>query len=355
VATRILVTGANGFAGRHLLGLLAAEEPGAEVHAWRRPGTPIVLPRPPRGAGARPDAEHDAEASPGAVAAATPPINWSIVDVLDRRSVRDAVAAAAPDQVYHLAGAAHVGDSWRDATGALDVNVLGTHRLLDALLAVGLRPRVLVTGSAMIYEPGEGPLTEECPVAATSPYALSKLAQERLGARAWEEDDIPVLLVRAFNHIGPGQDPSFFAPAFARQLAAIERGLAPPVLRVGNLEARRDLTDVRDTVRAYHALMGRGTPGRPYNVCSGRAWRIQDVLDLLLDRCRVRVTLELDPARLRPSDTPVMLGSFSRLRHDTGWQPSIALETTIGDILDSAREDVVSAGAAGRPGGAPAS
>ena len=189
-----------------------------------------------------------------------------------------------------------------------------------------------------MYAPSDAALTEDSAIAPASPYALSKLAQEMLGACAAQSDAQQVLLVRAFNHLGPGQDPSFFAPSFAHQLAAIEAGVAPPTLRVGNLDTRRDLTDVRDTVRAYRALMKHGKAARPYNVCSGRAWSIREILESLVSRCRVRVAIETDPERLRPNDTPLVLGSPERLCTETGWTPTIAMGQTLQDVLDEARQ-----------------
>jgi GDP-4-dehydro-6-deoxy-D-mannose reductase len=312
---RIVVTGAAGFVGRHLLDLLEAEEPAADLHAWHRPS---------RSGGTAPE-----------VTGAR--VTSRAVEALDRAAVRQALAETRPDEVYHLVGAPHVAESWTDPAGALDSNVVATHLLLDEIRRLHLGTRVLLPGSATVYAPGASALSEESPLAPASPYALSKMAQEMVGERAVGEDRQEVLLARAFNHIGPGQDPSFFASGFARQIARIELGRVPPVLRVGNLDARRDLTDVRDMVRAYHALMARGGPGRPYNVCSGQAWSIGQVLTLLMERCRVPITVERDTSRLRPSDAPVVLGSFARLHAETGWTPSIPLDQTLKDLLDQAR------------------
>jgi GDP-4-dehydro-6-deoxy-D-mannose reductase len=161
-----------------------------------------------------------------------------------------------------------------------------------------------------------------------------------LGRLAWEDDGQRVLLSRSFNHVGPGQAPVFFAASFARQIALAEAGHAAPVIAVGNLDARRDLTDVRDTVRAYRALVASGTPGRPYNVCSGRAYRIGDILDLLLERARVRVEVRLDPARLRPHDVPLVVGHPGRVLGETGWAATIPMERTLDDVLEDWRERV---------------
>jgi GDP-4-dehydro-6-deoxy-D-mannose reductase len=313
---RVLVTGGSGFAGRHLLALLSQTRPAADLHAWRRD-------------------PHAADNS--AAALAERHVTWHPVDVLDRDTVRASLDAIRPGEIYHLAGASHAGASWRNPAATLDVNVIGTHVLLDALRVLQLTPRVLVAGSGTVYAPGATPLDEDSPIAATTPYAHSKLAQEMLALRAFVDEGLPVMVARAFNHLGPGQDPSFFAPAFARQLAAIEQQLAQPLLRVGNLDVQRDLTDVRDTVHAYALLMERGTPGRPYNVCSGSPRYIRDVLDEMIRRCGVEVTVEVDPARLRLDEPPILVGSFQRLQAETGWRPVVPFAKTLDDLLDDAR------------------
>jgi GDP-4-dehydro-6-deoxy-D-mannose reductase len=301
-----LVTGAAGFAGSHLVEHLAAT--GYEVHALGHEGMtiPFTLPR----------------------------VHWQPVDVLDRQALADIFAATRPSSIYHCAGLAHVQDAWNAPARSLQVNVIGTLNVVEACRQAGLTPRVLVTGSAQIYATQTDALTEEAAVAPPNPYGVSKLAQEMTAASS----GLPVLLVRPFNHAGPRQAPTFATSAFAQQLARIEAGHAEPVLRVGNLDARRDITDVRDTVRAYHALVERGTPGRPYNVCSGRAYSMREMLDMLLSFTRVRVSVEIDPARLRPSDNPVIVGSHARLTADTGWTPRIPLEQTMADLLDYWRD-----------------
>ena len=218
--------------------------------------------------------------------------------------------------------------------------VTPTKATLDAVRVRRIPARILVTGSAMVYKPSGEALDERAPIGTVNPYALSKLAQEQVAVRAHDEDGLDTVVVRAFNHIGPRQHPSFFASSFARQIAQIEAGLAPPRMLVGNLEAKRDLTDVRDTVRAYIALMARGQSGAVYNVCSGVAGRIGDILDRLHALARVPIEVGTDPALLRPSDTPVVLGSHARLTRDTGWRPTIGLDTTLADLLDAWRATV---------------
>lgn len=270
------------------------------------------------------------------------PVGWSRreVDLLDRDLVRARIRDLKPSFIYHCAGAPHVAHSWRDTAHALRSNVLVTHNLLDALRRSGEGCRVLIPGSATVYKAASTPMDEEAPIEPASPYALSKLAQEQLALRTMAEDGVDVVITRSFNHTGPRQTPSFAAPAMARQLALIEAGRREPVIRVGNLDALRDITDVRDTVRAYELLMARGRAGVPYNVCSGAGQAIRDVLDSLRARVRIPVRVEIDPARLRPNDTPVVIGDPSRLKADTGWAPRIAFDRMLDDLLDYWRAEV---------------
>ena len=320
----ILVTGAAGFAGSHLLDLL--EPGGATIVAWRRPGE--RLPAPPTGTRC----------------------GWMEIDILDGEAVSRAVREIEPRQVYHLAGIAHAGGSWGRTFKTLEVNVLGTRNLLAALAAIRRPERILVSGSALVYREQARAVTESDPLGPGSPYGLSKLAQEMTAAHAKREQGLPVVLTRSFNHIGPRQDPSFFASSVALQVARIEYGLAEPVIAVGNLEGRRDLTDVRDTVRAYQAIAQRGVPGRIYNVCGGRAYCIGDILDALLSRSTAAITVRRDPARYRPHDSPLVLGDRSRLTGELGWEPRIPIEQTLADLLAYWRDAVRDGPAPGRPG-----
>ena len=302
--TRVLVTGAAGFAGSHLVEQLAAQ---GEVTAWSRSDPPKAVAHLAR---------------------------WTRVDLLDRERVRAEIHGLRPTVVYHCAGAAHVAQSWTDTATPLSGNVLTTHYVLDAIHRADLPCRVLITGSASVYKSSNSPLAEDAPLGPASPYALSKLAQEQLGLRARTEDGIDVIVARAFNHTGPRQGAAFAAAGMARQIAQIERGDAPPVIRVGNLDAERDLTDVRDTVRAYALLMERGVPGMTYNVASGVARPIRAVLDALVARSRVPVAIEPDPALFRPNDTPIVVGNAGRLRAATGWTPRISFDQMLDDLLD---------------------
>ena len=305
-----LITGATGFAGGHLVEHLTAA--GGAVHAWG----------------------HRDSRSP-----AIANVHWTAVELLDRGAVRAALAAARPSAIYHCAGVADVRGAWSAPARTLQINVIGTHNLLESARALGLRCRVLVTGSALVYQASTRQIEEDHPLGPASPYGVSKLAQEM----AADASPLDTLLARPFNHAGPGQLPNYATSAFAQQVAEIEAGSRDAVLHVGNLDAKRDITDVRDTVRAYQALVDRGRPHRPYNVCSGHAYTMKALLEILLSLARVRVRIEIDPERLRPSDNPVIHGSHARLTADTGWVPRIPIEQTLSDLLDYWRTRAVSA------------
>lgn len=299
----VLVTGAAGFAGGHLLEHLAGS---ADLVGWS-PSDP----------------------APGLA----PLARWQRVDVLDGNQVYETLRALRPQAIFHLAGLPHVAESWKDAAAALAANVLGTHRILDSVDRLGHSCRILVTGSAQVYAPSSEPITEDDPIAPSSPYALSKLAQEQLALRAGTER-MEVIVTRPFNHTGPRQKPTFLAPSVAWQIALIERGSLDPVIKVGNLDPSRDVMDVRDTVRAYASLMKSGAPGSVYNVASGIARPVRTIVEALIARARVPIRIEQDPSRVRPNDVPVLVGSTSRLNEATGWKPAISFERMIDDLLD---------------------
>jgi GDP-4-dehydro-6-deoxy-D-mannose reductase len=312
-----LVTGATGFAGSHLVDHLLDHEP--RVAAWGNP------------AGRSPSPGHDGNR-----------VQWTAVDVTDSQRVAETLAELQPSAVYHCAGLADVHTAWADSARALRVNVLGTHALLDGLERAGLQVPVLVTGSALVYRPSSERLSEESPLGPSTPYGVSKLAQEMVAADGGRH----VVVTRSFNHAGPRQSDAYVTSGFARQIAEAEAGRRDAVLRVGNLDARRDMTDVRDTVRAYRCLVERGRPGTPYNVCRGEAFRIGDLMEALVRRSRVKIRVEVDPARLRPSDNPLVLGSPDRIRRDTGWTPRIGIEQTLTELLDYWRQLVAREGPA---------
>jgi GDP-4-dehydro-6-deoxy-D-mannose reductase len=296
---RALITGGLGFVGRHLSEHLRAQ--GDEVMVLDRTG-----PNP--------------------------------VDITDGKAIGAAIAAAAPDAVYHLAGWADVGASWADPVGAFHANAEGSLHLLQACIAAKV-DRVLAVASADVYgivTEADLPLTEASPVRPTSPYAASKVAADALAQQAFLGHGLGVVRVRPFNHLGPGQSEHFVAPAIAARIARAERDGVDTV-PVGNLSARRDLTDVRDVVRAYRLLIEHGRPGEVYNVCTGKDLAIQTLADLLVGMARRPVELVPDPSLLRPVDLPVLRGDASKLRGETGWEPAHTIEQTLADLLDDMR------------------
>lgn len=306
---RALVTGADGFVGRWLIAHL--EEQGDEV--WRLNG---------RGLG-------DA--------------TTRIVDVRDAAGLEKAIAEAQPEIVYHLAAVAYGPDARRDLDQAVDVNIGGTRHVLTACSHLTTRPLVLIVSSAEVYAPlADRPLRESDPVGPTNPYGATKLGQEAIGLAYHLVGGIEVAVVRAFNHIGPGQRAEFVVPAFASQLARIAAGRQEPLLEVGNLDPVRDFSDVRDVVRAYRLIAEKRCTGRPLNVASGSPVRIGDLLDSLIRISKLDVEVVQDAARLRPNDVPFVVGDASELRRLTGWAPRVGLEQTLSDVWNDARHQLAS-------------
>lgn len=302
-----LITGVAGFAGSHLAERLLAS--GHAVTGVVRPGTELA-----NLAGFRERLE--------------------LVEApLEAGPLADALAAARCDVVFHLAAQAHVARSWKEREETFRSNVLGTIATLDAALAAPARPRVVLASSAEVYG-REGTLfSEESPSHPDTPYALSKLMAEEAALSYHRWDGLPVVVARAFNHTGPRQEPTFVCAEFARQLAEIAHGSRPPRLVVGNLEARRDFSDVRDVVRGYELLAERGAPGRVYNLCSGRAVSVRSILDRLRELVGREVAVEIDPAKLRKLDVPELVGDPRRAREELGYAPEIPLEDTLRELL----------------------
>lgn len=287
---RALITGANGFAGRHLATHL------------RECGDEVVE---------------------------------SSVDITDRERFADHVAEAKPTAIYHLAAQADVGGSWQRPIPTLRVNVEGTVNVLDAAVAAGTS-RVLVVSSADIYGPvseADLPLTEEQPVKPVSPYGASKAAADIMCLAAGLAHGLEVVRARSFNHLGPGQSDKFVASAIAKRIVDNERS-GGSHLRVGNLEARRDFSDVRDVVRAYRLLMTNGVAGEVYHVCSGTDHAVEELAEMLIAMAASPMQLESDPELFRPVDLKVLRGDASKIRDATGWHPEIDLSTTLSDLLD---------------------
>ena len=258
-------------------------------------------------------------------------------DVADGAAVRRVMDEVGPHAVYHLAAMTHVGESWDDPSSVLRVNVLGTAEVLAAGRACATSPTVLAVSSAEVYgivDPDRLPLGEGTPTRPASPYAASKLAAEAVSLQAWRGYGQRVIVARPFNHIGPGQAPSFFVPALAKRIVEARRSGAQS-LPVGTLTTRRDFTDVRDVVVAYRLLVEHGAPGEVYNVCSGHDVPMSEIAARLLELAGADLVLETDPSLVRPVDVPVLRGDAGKLEEATGWSPQIPLATTLADVLAS--------------------
>jgi GDP-4-dehydro-6-deoxy-D-mannose reductase len=273
---------------------------------------------------------------PGLPPVASLDVHWRPVDLLDPVAVHSLVAEVRPACIYHLAGQASVALSWTDPIGTFRSNVETTIALFEAVLAAAIDPVVLVIGSNEVFgavRPEDQPIGEEAPFRPANPYATSKVAQDYLASQYALSRGLRTIRVRPFMHVGPGQRPEFAIASFARQIAAIEAGEQEPVIRVGNLDAARDISDVRDIARGYRLLATRGRPGEAYNLGRGRAYRIGDLLEALLGMATQPIRVEVDPERLRPSDTPVVICDNRKVEREVGWQPRIDIDTTLRETL----------------------
>lgn len=309
-AVRILITGLTGFAGQYLADLISAEQ-GVEIHGISR----------------------------GQIAPSQLSSRYHIhsCDLGSAPAVDRLMRSVAPKQIYHLAGYANAGQSNREPEAAWQNNLTVTRILYEAIDRWGGKPRVVYVGSGLIYGPSQDAVLgqhENVPLCPTNPYATSKAAADLISYQMSVNPGLEIIRARPYNHIGPRQQESFAIPNFARQIVAIERGLQPPVLQTGNLGAERDLTDVRDVVRAYVGLMKSGRPNEAYNIASGKSRSMSSVLEALLSRARVKVTIQQNADLLRPIDQSVPRVAISKIRKEIGWEPQIPLEQSLGDILD---------------------
>ncbi len=260
-----------------------------------------------------------------------------VADITSPELVRQAVAQSRPDLVFHLAGQPSVAVSWADPVQTLKINAEGAIHLFEALRAEELSPRIVLVGSGEQYgliQPQENPVSEECLLRPVNPYAVSKATQDLYGYQYFFAYKLPILRARPFNHFGPRQAAMFVVPNFAHQIALIEAGKAEPVLLVGNLQAQRDFLPVEDVVDAYLAIAERGQPGEAYNIGSGRARSISEILDLLLSFAKVSISVHVDPARVRPLDVTVLVADTTRLRTHTDWKPSVDFEYALRQTLE---------------------
>ena len=310
---RVLITGVTGFVGPYLAAELAAE-PDVELFG-------MAL-------------DTGAMEAGGALPAG---ITILLGDVTDDDSVRTVLEEARPDVVFHLAGASSGATAWHRPAECLEVNALGTLRLLEGIRRLGLATTTVVASSGEVYGSADDeahPLTEDSPLRPLSPYAASKAAQDLVAAQYPRAYGMRVIRLRLFNHTGPRHPEQFVASSFARQIARIERGLQAPVIEVGNLDARRDFVDVRDVARAYRLAARREVSGDVFNVCSGHAVSVRHILDLLVALAHCEVAVHPDPERMRPADIPLLLGDPRLFREATGWVPEIPIERTLADLLD---------------------
>lgn len=313
---RALITGIAGFVGAHLAEAVEAET------AWEVWGAVI-------------GSVERASAISGARILTT--------DLREPDQARVLVEAARPDVVFHLAAQAYVPQSWADPWDTYHTNIRSQLNLLDAIGRLGWQPRILVVSSNEVYGYARAedlPLHENAPLRPNSPYSVSKLAQDFMGLQYFLDRKLPIVRVRPFNHIGPRQNERFVAPSFARQIVEIERGRREPVLRLGNMAAQRDFTDVRDMVRAYILAIQQGEPGEVYNIGTGRARSVREMLDIMLAHSSVKIAEETDPAKFRPSDTPISYADPAKFMRQTGWEPRISFEQTCMDILNDWRSRI---------------
>jgi len=313
---RALITGITGFAGGHLAQILI--DRGDEVFGVAR------------------DIGHG-------LAHLTQKVEPVIKDLQDATVVETLLAQVQPDAIYHLAGQAFVPTAWEDPWDTFENNVRPQLYILQAMIKLKSRARLLVVASNEVYgivPPEQLPVKEDTLLRPDNPYGVSKVAQDTLALQYHLSHGIDVLRVRAFNHIGPRQSPFFVASSFAKQIAEIEAGLKEPALRVGNLEAQRDFTDVIDVMRGYALLVEHGRPGEAYNVGSGEAHSIQELLDILLSQTTATIKIQPDLTRMRPSDVPVIYADNTKLRKQTGWAPAYKFKDSLQRVLEYWRGEV---------------
>ncbi len=317
---KALITGTTGFAGSHLVEYLFDHQPQVEVVGIKRWRSPMEN-----------------------IAHLGDRLKLVETDLHDYHSVYRMLEEVRPDVIFHLAAQSFVPTSWKAPAATLETNVVGQTHLFEAVRALSLDPVIQIACSSEEYglvHRHETPMTEENPLRPLSTYAVSKIAQDYLGYQYFQSYGLKVVRTRGFNHTGPRRGDVFVVSNFAKQLARIKAGHADPVIRVGNLEAERDFTDVRDMVRAYWLAVTKGKPGEVYNIASGQAIAIKNLLDRLIELTDVEVEIQEDPERMRPSDVEILIGDSSKFRGDTGWKPEIPFEQTLRDTVEYWRQKI---------------
>ncbi len=319
---RVLITGITGFAGSHLAEYILKEFPDVEVWGlvrWRSPLNNII---------------HIKEK-----------LHLVEGDLKDHVSLREALKISKPDRIFHLAAQSFVPTSWKLPAETFSINAIGEINFFEAIRELKLDPLIHIAGSSeeygLVYE-NEVPIKETNPLRPLSPYGVSKVAQDMLAFQYFHSYKLKTVRTRAFNHSGPRRGHVFVTSNFAMQIAMIEKGKQPPEIHVGDLTAKRDFSDVRDIVRGYWLSLEKGDPGEVYNISSGRAYQIKEVLDILLSYSKVNVKIIQDPERMRPSDVLLLIGDSTKFQERTGWKPIIPFEKTLKDLLDWWREDIKS-------------
>lgn len=313
---RVLITGISGFVGSHLAEYCLAKD--AEVFGtirWRSRTENI---------------DHIKKK-----------IKLVECDIRDASSVTKTVEDSKPDYIFHLAAQSFVPTSWHAPAETLTTNTLGELNIFEAVRELNLDSKIQIAGSSEEYGKvleDEVPIKETNPLRPLSPYGVSKVTQDMLGYQYHQSYGLKIVITRAFNHEGPRRGDVFVTSNFAKQVAEIEKGLKEPVIEVGNLEAQRDFSDVRDVVEAYWLSLEKGVPGEIYNICSGKAMKIRDMLDMLLDLSSEKVEVRQDPARMRPSDVMILQGDCTKFKEATGWEPKIPFEKTMEDLLNYWRD-----------------
>ena len=271
-------------------------------------------------------------------------INLFECDIKDAFAMKTMLAKVRPDYIFHLAAQSYVPFSWRAPQETISTNILGELNLFESVRELKLDPKIHIAGSSEEYGlvyPEETPIKETNPLRPLSPYAVSKVAQDFLGYQYFKSYGLKIVRTRAFNHTGPRRGDVFVTSNFAKQIVEIEKGMRPPVIKVGNLNAVRDFLDVRDVVRAYALALEKGVPGEVYNIASGKGIKIKELLERLIKISGVDLKIETDPSRLRPSDVELLIGSPEKFQMATGWKPEIPFDKTLKDLLDFWRKRVI--------------